>query len=154
MAPVGSSMSCKVRCPLVLPLCLAATLALAVGCRNLHGEPMPGSIRELPLCVERHRKDSRNLAKQIAEALRAEGVYAISARPKHCPDDAPYKVTYLDNWSWDLRMFLAKLTVEVVDSTTGEIVAYGESTQDSLGAMGMTHRLVIERAVSALLGSE
>ena len=92
------------------------------------GSPCPTPFGT-SICVEQHQAASRNLAQEIAEALRAEGVHATSAGPKLCPADAPYKVTYLDNWSWDLRMFLAKLTVEVVDTSTGEIVAYGESTR-------------------------
>ena len=47
---------------------------------------------------------------------------------------------------------LAKLTIEVMDPNTGEVVAYGESNQDSLGAMGSTYREVIDRAVIQLLG--
>ena len=60
---------------------------------------------------------------------------------------------HLDNWSWDMRMFLGKLTIEVLDASSGEIVAYGESSQDSLGALGTSHRDVIDRAVAALIAT-
>ena len=75
----------------------------------------------------------------------------MATEPGGCRGDVAYLVTYLDHWSWDMRLFLAKLTVEVGDASTGEIVAYGEAKQDSLGAMGTSHREVVDRAVGAVL---
>jgi hypothetical protein len=44
------------------------------------------------------------------------------------------------------------VTIEVTDASTGEILAFGEAQQDSLGSLGTTHRDVIDRAVTQLVG--
>ncbi len=128
-----------------------AILLTATGCRTVVGEPLPDSLRAGVFCVERHSRDGRNLAVPIADSLRAAGLNAYAAEAGRCGDDSPYHVTYVDNWSWDVRMYLLRVTIEVVAASNGEIVAFGESFQDSLGALGTSHRDVIDRAVASLL---
>jgi len=142
--------------PRVLLLITFLAVPLVVGgCRSINGSPLAETVRPTePFCVARHEKDERNLAVQVAESLSERGMPARAVDVDQCPADDPYRVTYIDNWSWDMRMYLAKMTIEVIDTRSGEIVAYGESKQGSLGAMGMSHRDVIDRAVSALLDSE
>ena len=106
-----------------------------------------------PLCVERHAEDRRNLAEPIAASLQAAGVGAAHAEPAGCGPETRYALRYLDNWSWDIRMYLAKLTLEVIDFGSGEILAYGEATQDSVSALGSDPRALIDRAVAALTGA-
>lgn len=118
------------------------------------GEPLPDELRSIAFCVERHSRDQRNLALQIADSLRASGLGATTSDAGACPEESPYLVTYIDNWVWDIRMYLSKLTIEVLDASNGEIVAFGESNQPSLAALGSSHRDVIDRAVSQLLGVE
>jgi hypothetical protein len=128
-------------------------LALATpGCRRAAGLPMPAALRPHPLCVERQPKDSRDLATTIAESLRTEGLDAQAAEPGACPADVLHHVTYIDNWNWDMRMYLKRVTIEVIDASTGEILAFGEAQQDSLGSLGLTHRDVIDRAAAQLVG--
>jgi hypothetical protein len=133
---------------------LAALAFLAVGCRNVIAEPLPSALRAEALCVEQHAQDKRNLATLVSASLRDAGVEARAAGIGGCAGETPYVVTYVDNWSWDLRLYLQRMTIEVSDGATGEILAYGESYQDSLGAIGTSHRDVIDRAVAALLGAD
>lgn len=127
-------------------------LAAAAGCAGtVTGEPLTAPMRSQTLCVERHPGDKRDLASEIVEELQQSKLKAVAASAGECPEDLPYRVRYIDSWSWDMRRYLAKLTIEVCDASTNEIVAYGESDQPSLAAMGMTHREVVHRAVGALL---
>lgn len=135
----------------------AGMLVLALStlaCSHVGGDALPSLLRSEAFCVERHERDNRDLASQISEALREAGLDARATGRGACPDDVRFRVSYVDDWSWDMRMFLGRLTIEVVDPRTGEIVAFGESFQDSLSALGKTHRDVIDRAVNALLAPE
>ena len=135
---------------------LTMALVQLLGCptATTNGAPLPESLRKVVFCVERQPKDTRNLGVQIAESLREAGLAATSADTGMCRDEPRFRITYIDNWSWDFRVFLAKMTVEVIDISTDEIVAYGESYQGSDAAMGMSFRDVIDGAVVALLESE
>ena len=134
---------------------LAVAIAAAVdasGCSSIVGEPIPTTVRAGRLCVERQPKDTRDLATIVAESLRAAGFDAYAGDGGVCADAAPYRVTYIDNWHWDMRPYLSRITIEVSDGATGEILGFGESRQDSLAAMGKTYRDVIDRAVAKMIG--
>lgn len=132
----------------------AAAIAPAsalVACSSLSGDPIAPALRAETFCVERHAQDSRDLASQIADALQQTGLRAVAAEAGGCAERARYRVTYTDSWNWDMRMYLKRLTLEVTDPTTGEIVALAESSQDSLSALGDSHRDIIDRAVAKLV---
>ena len=127
---------------------------LTSGCRSVSSEVLEPTLRSAHFCTERHVKHPRQLDLQVAESMRAAGLDAAAAESGRCREAPAYRVTYLDNWSWDMRLYLAKMTIEVLDRRD-RILAYGEAAQDSLGALGTSHRDVIDRAVGALLeGSE
>ena len=65
-------------------------------------------------------------------------------------EDAAYIVMYEDRWMWDMRMYLRDLSITVWDVRTDAVVGRGRSRQSSLGALGKTHRDVIDRAVAAM----
>jgi hypothetical protein len=132
----------------------AAAIAPASGlvaCSSIAGDPIAPELRTETFCVERHAQDSRDFASQIADALQKAGLQAVAAEAGGCPERTRYRVTYADSWNWDLRMYLKRLTLEVVDPRTGEIVALAESSQDSLSALGDSHRDIIDRAVAKLV---
>jgi hypothetical protein len=132
----------------------AGALALLSGllaCSSLSGDPIAPALRAETFCVERHERDKRDLASQIADSLDQAGLQAVAAEAGGCAHRARYRVTYVDSWNWDMRIYLKRLTLQVTDSTTGEIVALAESSQDSLSALGDSHRDIIDRTVSKLV---
>lgn len=130
---------------------LLALPLVGSGCRSVSGQPLPEAFRSATYCVERQPRDGRQLWLPIADSLRASGSRAVAAGDAGCTGDFAHIVTFLDHWYFDMRLYLAKLTIEVSDASSGEIVAYGEAKQDSLGALELTHRDVIDRALGPIL---
>lgn len=132
-----------------------SALALLTGCASgqTSGQAL---LMENPnsstFFVERQPKDSRNLAVNITENLKQRGLEASTGEPGTMPEGTLYLVRYIDHWAWDMRMYLADLRIEVRDPTTGAIVAYGQSVQNSLKAMGWTFDTVVNLAVNEMLG--
>jgi len=128
------------------------SLLLLSACQNagINGAPLPEELWATRFCVERQPRDRRDLGVEIAESLRGAGIDAYSSDVGKCRDESGYRVTYVDNWAWDMRTYLSKMLIEVTDLSTDEIVAYGESHQDSFAGLGLSFRDVIDRAVSAM----
>jgi hypothetical protein len=129
-------------------------LALAVtACSNTHGQPLEllGTEPTPAFFVERHDGDGRDLASTIAGAMRSRGMDATSGTADLRPADIDFVVTYEDRWSWDIRMYLTGLRIEVRDPATNRIVAFGYSFQDSLAALGKNQLDVVNRALDEML---
>jgi len=103
--------------------------------------------------VERHPKDSRDLASTIAERMQARGLKATSGTPEERKPEHTYIVNYTDRWYWDMRMYLADLRIEVRDAKDQSVVGFGQSTQSSLKAMGKTHVDIVDAALNELFGA-
>jgi hypothetical protein len=129
---------------------------LLVACSNTSGQPLlaAGERVEARFFVERHPKDGRDLARSIAEALTERGYQATSGTGAERPPDADYLVTYVDRWQWDMRMYLVDLRIDVRQPDSNAIVAYGQSFQDSMAAMGKSHRDVIDRALDEIFSAQ
>jgi hypothetical protein len=104
--------------------------------------------------VQRHDKDSRDLAATIAHAMQARGMKATSGNATEKPKDAAYVVTYVDKWMWDMRMYLYDLRIDLRDARDDSILGYGQSMQSSLKAMGRTHEDVINIALDQLFAKD
>ena len=128
-------------------LVLVGLAVLVAACSSVEGRRLIDSARQQDALffVEHQPKDGRHLEVQIAESLQARGL-AIT----HQRDEADYIVTYQDRWMWDMRMYLRDLSIEVQDAKTNALVGSGRARQDSLAALGKTHRDVIDRAVAAM----
>jgi hypothetical protein len=100
--------------------------------------------------VQRHDKDTRDLAATIAEAMQVRGLSATAGTAAELPAEATYVVTYVDKWVWDMRMYLYDLRIDLRDARDQSILGYGQSMQSSLKAMGQTHEDVINRALDQL----
>ena len=130
-----------------------AVLALfAVSCAGMSATPLSDAARfeGALFWVENHGRDSRNLEEIIANALRLRGLEASGGQQNARPADFDFLVTYVDRWSWDMRTFLAKITIKVEDATSGLIVATSESYQDSLNAMGKSFEDVVRNTTFLL----
>lgn len=102
--------------------------------------------------VERQQNDDRDLAANIASNLVKRGYAASSGEAGQAPADVTYLVQYIDHWAWDMRMYLSDLRIEIRDPPTGAILAYGQSVQNSLKAMGWTHDTVVDLALTEIFG--
>lgn len=100
--------------------------------------------------VQRHAKDTRDLATVIADSMRTRGFKATAGTESNRPADTAFVVTYVDKWIWDMRMYLADLRIEVRDAKDQSIVGFGQSSQSSLKAMGQTHADIVETALDQL----
>ncbi len=131
-----------------------AVLALfAVACAGKSATPLSEAARSegAVFWVENHGSDTRNLEEVIANALRLRGLEASGGQQNARPADFDFLVTYVDRWSWDMRTFLMKITINVEDATSGQIVATSESHQDSLTAMGKSYEDIVTTTTFLLL---
>ena len=133
---------------------LLGLILLGGACAIVGGEPLPPEAQRFEMCLERHPKDDRNIAALIENALRQQGYSVSVATQGECDPELPLRVGYVDNFTWDMRVFLYRLTVEVFDSRSGESLAIGESFQGTFAALGDSYVDVVDRAVLALLGKE
>ena len=131
---------------------LAGILAACVG--SAAGQLMPRTALDQgkTFFVEKHEKDTRNLAESIAQTMRARGLSATSGAAADRSQGVDYVVTYTDRWMWDMRMYLADLRIEVRDARDNSLMGYGQSSQSSLKAMGQSHEDIIVTALNELLG--
>ena len=81
--------------------------------------------------MQRHDKDSRDLASTIAQSMQKRGLQATAGVESARPADVAYVVTYVDKWMCDMRM-------------------YGETMQSSLKAMGQTHEDIVDNALDKM----
>ena len=131
-----------------------AVLALfAVACAGKSATPLSDAARSegAVFWVENHGRDDRNLEKIIANALQSRGLEASGGQQTARPADFDFLVTYVDRWSWDMRTFLAKISINVEDATSGQIVATSESHQDSMTAMGESYEDIVTTTTFLLL---
>ncbi len=128
---------------------LALSLAL-VACSqsSLDGFRVPQEQHDSGVVyfVKNHGNDERNLDTVIAGAMTAMGFKATAEQP----ESFDYLVTYEDRWSWDMRMYLIDLRVDVRDATTNVLIGTARSFQTSLSAMGKTHQSIVQDVVSLL----
>ncbi|KAA1190497.1 hypothetical protein F0M18_11830 [Pseudohalioglobus sediminis] len=133
---------------------LALTLVVLSlsGCvSSQHGQKLPSEAYDKVFYVERQPKDERNLASNISNILNERGFNATHGERGSVPEDATHIVSYVDNWYWDMRMYLLNLKIEVRDRKSNYIIAYGESHQTSLAAMGKTHDDIINLALDEMI---
>ncbi len=125
----------------------------AVACAGKSATPLSEAARSggAVFWVENHGSDARNLEEIIANALRLRGLEASGGQQSARPADFDFLVTYVDRWSWDMRTFLAKISINVEDATSGQIVATSESHQDSLTAMGKSYEDIVTTTTYLLL---
>lgn len=133
-------------------LFLVILCCVSAGCAtNRQGQHMSSDIYQSEFYVERQPKDERNLAKNVSNILRARGFNVLHGEQGQAPDNADYIISYIDKWYWDMRMYLLSLRIEVRDRDSSHIVAYGESFQTSLAAMGKTHDDIINFALDEMI---
>jgi hypothetical protein len=131
---------------------LTAFLLLSVGCvsqSSLDGFPMASSVQRdgAVFYVEHQPQDERGLDQVVAMALRKHGLNAVT----DVAQTADFKVTYIDRWQWDMRMYLIDLRIDVREADTGVLIATGRSYQTSLSAMGRDHNDIVRATVDVVV---
>ncbi len=133
---------------------MVVCVGLLSGCiASQHGQPLPSDAYGSEVFVERQPKDNRELNTVITEQLRSRGFTASTGERGDAPDSAKYLVSYIDQWYWDMRMYLRNLKIEVRDPATNYIIGYGQSEQSSLSAMGDSFEDIINKALDEMLST-
>ena len=112
---------------------LVSTIFLA-GCANRIGATIDPSTKLSNLktmVVKVSATDNTNTHMFIADSLRAKGV-TVSTDAKAVPTNYDALVTYIENWKWDMSMYLLELTVTLRDPKTEKPLAMGNAYHTSL----------------------
>jgi len=102
-------------------------LALLPGCASTtHGT---GSLRPTkPIYVMSDRElDDYTIHNAIIGELQRRGFRVIDSGDKApASSNGALVLHYLDNWTWDMAMYLSSLSIRVIDGNTSEVVATGQ----------------------------
>lgn len=112
---------------------LVSTIFLA-GCANRIGATIDPSTKLSNLktmVVKVSATDNTNTHMFIADSLRAKGV-TVSTDAKAVITNYDALVTYIENWKWDMSMYLLELTVTLRDPKTEKPLATGNAYHTSL----------------------
>ena len=142
------------RMVLLAPFVMALTLTGCVGNTSGQLTLTRDQAQAATYYVQRHDRDTRDLASTIAKRMQVRGLVATSGAVASRPADVDYLVTYVDKWMWDMRMYLFDLRIDVRDARDESIVGFGESMQSSLKAMGKTHEDIVDQALNRLFPSD
>lgn len=118
----------------ILFLCLLIFINLT-GCANLAtGRVTPGvDIKQFnKFYVVKFKPDNHEINHLIRDELQVMGYEATTGPEDKVPEDAEVVVTYLDNWMWDITMYMIKLRVFMHEPKTQKLLAKGESYHTSL----------------------
>lgn len=134
-------------------LCVALLGLVALGCASQSANPLGQEARgnDATYYVENHGKDGRGLEQIIAKVLRTASLRATSGPRAGKPEDVTYLVSYADNWAWDMRTYMLRMSIYGTDTRTGGVVADSEMYQTSLAAMGKTYEEIVTATTQQLL---
>lgn len=131
-----------------------ALLSLAA-CSRQSGVPVvPERVAGATFFVERHEKDTRDIAAHVAAGIERRGYRVSSGSRLLAPDAYDFLVTYEDRWYWDMRMYLQQLRITIRDREGGAAIAHGESFQDSVASLGKSYDDIVDRALDQIFPSE
>lgn len=101
---------------------------------------------EVVFFVERQPEDSHQLDEAIVRVLAKRGVTAVTVEPELYD----YRITYIDRWYWDMRMYMIDFRIDVRDPKTNVLLATARSYQTSLAALGKGRENIIADAIKIL----
>ena len=119
---------------IIVLLCLLAFISLT-GCANLAtGRVSSGvDIKQFnKFYVAKFRPDNHGINLLIRDKLQTMGYEAKTGPENKVPEDTEVIVTYLDNWMWDITMYMLKLRVFMHEPETKKLLASGKSYHTSL----------------------
>lgn len=82
--------------------------------------------------VQRLEGDGYNVNQTITARLNELGIKATTGSAEFPRERTDVIVTYVDRWWWDITMYMVRLTIQIRDGTTREILSTAESFRPSL----------------------
>ncbi|WPG37706.1 hypothetical protein [Variovorax sp. EBFNA2] len=90
---------------------------------------IPPDVRKI--YVQTIEGDGYNVDRVIAQQLKSMGYTAVVGAAAKPSEPMDVILTYNDQWSWDMSMFLFKLTIKVRDPLSGKLITAGEVRRTS-----------------------
>lgn len=122
-------MGLRPRLVIAILLCL-----LLAACASIQSSRAPdanlGNIKTA--YVQRLEGDGYNVNQTITARLNQLGIKATTGSAEFPPERTDVIVTYVDRWFWDITMYMLRLTIQIRDGTTREILSTAESYRPSL----------------------
>lgn len=115
-------------------LVLLAVLFGVVGCSSVASHRAPGAnlARYKHYYVEHRLTDDRKIDEAIVAELQSMGVEASAGPLTMMPQSAEAVVTYADEWAWDFKSYIIRLTVQIRDARKDYTLATGVYEQPSM----------------------
>jgi len=90
---------------------------------------IPPDVRKI--YVQTVEGDGYNVDGIIAQQLKSMGYTAVVGAAAKPSQQMDVILTYNDQWSWDMSVFLFKLTIKVRDPLSGKLITAGEVRRTS-----------------------
>lgn len=115
-------------------LSFLAICSLIAGCASMHSTRAPDTDLSTlhTFYVQKLPADDNNIDKLISDRLNAMGYKSSYGAGENPPTEVDAIVTYEDKWMWDITMYLIRLTVQVREPKSRNILASAESYRPSL----------------------
>lgn len=115
----------------ILALVAAVTTGCAINRATGSVEPSTNLANLKTMYVKALPSDNTGTNMFIADKLRSKGV-TVSTDAKASSSNFDAVVTYIENWKWDITMYLLELTITIRDPKTESPLATGNSYHTSL----------------------
>lgn len=118
-------------------LMLLSMAFVMTGCATrLEATVSPGqsldNLNQSKIYVVPFAPDKRNLHYIIADKLTLLGHPATPLDSNEVPKDADIRITYVDNWQWDMTNYLIKIKIDFRNAESKQLLVTGESFRTSL----------------------
>ncbi len=112
-------------------LALLATSSICVisGCATSSGVTIARNVAKVQYrsaYVVEHADSSRDMDALLVKALLSHGMTVKSGPDGPAPAGSDLKFKYVDDWKWDIKMYLRAYELEVYDAKTNSLIATGD----------------------------
>lgn len=127
-------------------------MALVSGCATVGADRAPGAnLDEIQsIHVVKLDADGRGVDRIIADQLQLMGYAATHGSRSEAPEGVDAILTYQDNWTWDITMYMIRLQIQIRDPETEFVMASAESYRPSL--QRRSPEQIAKEALDAIFG--